>query len=178
MGPRLRRGGARGFAARGIVRKRDREESTVPQASSKERTGRRLLQLGVILFLLGLLVGFAVPALANPRMGLASHLEGVMNGMFLIALGLMWPKLDLSYGLLKATYWLALFATYANLLATFLAAGWGAGIMMPIAAEGHTGTAFQEAVIRGLLVSLSLAMVAACGLVATGLRGAGDTPSS
>src|SRR5574342_565442 len=53
----------------------------------------RLLQLGILLFLLGLLVGFAVPSLANPRLGLASHLEGVMNGLFLVVLGLVWPKL-------------------------------------------------------------------------------------
>lgn len=42
--------------------------------------GHALLQAGVALFLAGLLVGLAVPAMANPRMGLASHLEGVMNG--------------------------------------------------------------------------------------------------
>ena len=60
----------------------------------------------------------------------------------------------------------------ANVLATFLAAAWGAGVMMPIAGQGHAGTATQEAVIRVLLVSLSLAMVAACVLIATGLRGA------
>ncbi len=143
--------------------------------SSRERTGRRLLQLGVMLFLVGLLVGFAVPVVANPRMGLASHLEGVMNGMFLMALGLMWPKLELSDGLLSATYWLALFGTYANLAATFLAAVWAAGVMMPIAAQGHAGTSLQETVIRVLLVSLSLAMVAVCLLVATGLRGPGRT---
>lgn len=139
----------------------------------QERTGARLLQLGVLLFLLGLLVGFAVPALANPRMGLASHLEGVMNGMFVIALGLLWPKLRLSPPLLRATFWLTAFGTYANLTATFLAAAWGAGAMMPLAAQGKTGTAVQEGAIQLLLVSLSLAMVAVCGLVLFGLRGGG-----
>ena len=39
-----------------------------------------LLQLGILLFLIGLLTGFVIPKLANPRMGLASHLEGVLNG--------------------------------------------------------------------------------------------------
>ena len=61
--------------------------------ATQAQTGRRLLQLGIILFLLGLLTGLAVPALANPRMGLASHLGGVMNGLVLVALGLMWPRL-------------------------------------------------------------------------------------
>jgi len=31
------------------------------------------------LFLLGLLTGVAVPAVANPRMGLASHVEALMK---------------------------------------------------------------------------------------------------
>jgi len=49
----------------------------------------RLLQFGYGLFLLGLLTGLGIPLLANPRMGLSSHLEGVMNGIFLIGLGLV-----------------------------------------------------------------------------------------
>jgi len=47
------------------------------------------------LFLLGLLTGFAVPALKNPRLALSSHLEAVLNGMFLVLLGLLWPHLQL-----------------------------------------------------------------------------------
>lgn len=147
--------------------------------ASQERTARRLLQLGVTLFLLGLLVGLAIPALANPRMGLASHLEGVMNGLSLIALGLMWGKLHLSARLLGATFWLAAFGTFANLLATFLAAAWGAGRMMPIAGQGQVGGAGQEIVISGLLVALSIAMIAVCVLVLLGLRtpAEGDRPA-
>ena len=131
------------------------------------------MQLGIVLFLLGLLAGFAVPSLANPRMGLASHLEGVMNGTFLVALGLLWPKLVLSTRLLKATLWLAVYGTFANWMATLLAAAWGAGGSMPIAGLSHTGTAGEEGVIELLLISLSLAMVSVCGLLLTGLRGSG-----
>lgn len=146
--------------------------------SSRDRTGHRLLQLGVLLFLLGLLIGFAVPVLANPRMGLSSHIEGILNGIFLIALGLMWPRLNLSPRLLAATFWLALFGTFANVAATFLAAAWGAGgAMMPIAADGFAGTDPQEAIIKVLLISLSIAMIAVCGLVLAGLRGGGHPPS-
>src|SRR5262249_15099176 len=111
---------------------------------SQEHTGHRLLQLGIVLFLLGLLVGFSVPALANPRMGLASHLEGVMNGLFLVTLGLIWPRLALSARLLATTFWLAIYGTFANWTATLLAAAWGTGRTMPIAAQGHTGTPGQE----------------------------------
>jgi hydroxylaminobenzene mutase len=142
---------------------------------SQSRIAHRLVQLGVLLFLLGLLVGFAVPALANPRMGLASHLEGVMNGLFLMALGLMWPKVALSERLQTIGFGLAAYGAFANLAATFLAAAWGAGEMMPLAAGDRVGGAGQEAVIRVLLVSLSLADVVVCVLVLVGLR---RTPES
>jgi hydroxylaminobenzene mutase len=58
----------------------------------------QLFELGLILFLIGLLTGFAVPALKNPRMALSSHLEAVLNGMFLVLLGLFWPHVDLPHG--------------------------------------------------------------------------------
>ena len=41
----------------------------------------------MLLFLLGLITGLVVQQLENPRMGLAAHLEGLMNGTFLLALG-------------------------------------------------------------------------------------------
>lgn len=136
---------------------------------AQSRIAHRLLQLGIVLFLLGLLAGLAGPALANPRMGLATHLEGVMNGLFLVALGLVWPRLSLLPRLQTATFWLAVYGTFANLAATFLAAVSGAGAMMPIAG-GRAGDATQEAVISGLLVSLALADIAVCLLVLAGLR--------
>jgi hydroxylaminobenzene mutase len=139
--------------------------------AQQNRTAHRLLQLGVLLFLLGLLSGIVTPALANPRMGLSSHLEGVMNGTFLLILGVVWPKLVLSRRILALTYWLAIYGTFANWAATGLAAVWGAGASsMPIAALRHQGTTVQEAVIHFLLVSLSVAMVAVCVLVLWGLR--------
>lgn len=139
--------------------------------ASQSATAHRLLQLGVLLFLVGLVVGLTLPVLANPRMGLASHMEGVMNGLFLIALGLVWPRLTSSPSMQRLTFALAVYGTFANLVATFLAAAWGAGApMMPIAAGGYAGSSTQELVIRVLLVSLALADMAACVLVLMGLR--------
>ena len=134
--------------------------------------GRRLLQVGIALFLLGLLTGLAVPAFANPRMALASHIEAVMNGTFLVLLGLVWPTLRLSPRLLNAAFWFAVYGAFTNWLATLLAAVWRAGNpMMPLAAQGSVGTPTQELVLKALLVSLALAMIAACVLVLFGLRG-------
>jgi hydroxylaminobenzene mutase len=129
-----------------------------------------LLRAGVVLFLIGLLTGFAIPSLAVPRLGLASHLEGVMNGMFLIALGLLWSRLDLPSWAGSVTFFAALYGTYANWLATLLAAAWGAAGLMPIAGGGLVGSAAAEAIVGALLLSLSLAMILVCLLVLWGLR--------
>ena len=37
----------------------------------REQLGHRLLKWGVVLFLLGLLTGFVIPMMGNPRMGYA-----------------------------------------------------------------------------------------------------------
>lgn len=132
--------------------------------------GHRLLQLGMFLFLLGLLTGLTVPMLDNPRMGLSSHLEALMNGMLLILLGLLWPKLSLPRTPLTIAFWLAVYGTFANWLATLLAAIWGAGASMPIAAGDLKGSATQELVINVLLYSLTFAMIAVAVLVLLGLR--------
>jgi hydroxylaminobenzene mutase len=134
----------------------------------------RAVRLGITLFLLGLLTGLAVPALANPRMALASHIEAVMNGTFLVALGLVWPSLTLRPRLLNAAFWFAVYGAFTNWVATLLAAVWRAGNpMMPLAAQGSVGSPAQELVLKALLVSLALAMIAASVLVLLGLRGPG-----
>ena len=79
-----------------------------------EDAKRRLLWNGMFLFLLGLLTGLVEQQFRNPRMGLAAHLEGVMNGTFLLALGAIWPEIKLSARLTSTTYWTALYGTYAN----------------------------------------------------------------
>lgn len=127
----------------------------------------RLVFLGLILFLIGLAVGMFVQNMANPRMALAAHIQGVMNGMFLVIIGLIWQRLILSSILLKATYLLVIYGTFANLVAVIIAAITGFGKMMPIAG-GLEGTNMFEGLISFLLISLSLSMVAACIIVLIG----------
>jgi hydroxylaminobenzene mutase len=137
--------------------------------------GHRLVQLGFLLFFIGLLTGLAIPALANPRMGLSSHLEGILNGLFLVALGIVWPRLTLSAGATAAAFWLALWGTYANWATNLLAALWGAGsALAPIAAAGFTGTSLQEGLIKIVLVTVVIAMLLTLLLVLWGLRRPAD----
>ena len=134
--------------------------------------GRKLIKYGIILLLLGLLTGFAIPAMKNPRMGLSSHLEGTLNGMLLIIFGIIWPKLRLSTRALKWGYGLVLFGTFTNWLTTFVAGIWGAGAeMMPFAGGDYVGLAWQENLIKLGLLSLSIAMVIVTGILVWGMRG-------
>lgn len=133
---------------------------------------RKLMRYGVLLFLLGLITGFLIPAMQNPRMGLSSHLEGTLNGMLLILFGLIWTKLRLTNKANNWAYRISLFGTFTNWATTFLAGVWGAGSeMMPFAGEGLTGAAWQEVIIKSGLITLSLAMVAVCVILFWGLRG-------
>lgn len=140
------------------------------EISDKELTGNRLVRLGVLLLMIGLITGFVVPLVAIPRMGLASHIQGILNGMLLMILGVIWPKLQLSPRISLITFCLSVYAAFANWLATLLSAIWGAGRSMPIAAAGRTGPAWQEFVVDFLLFSLSLAMIAVTVLLLFGLR--------
>ncbi|MBS9534595.1 hydrogenase [Mycobacterium sp. M1] len=128
-----------------------------------------LIQLGVLLILLGLLTGLAIPKLKNPRMGLSSHLEGVLNGMLLMIVGLIWPRLTLSHAWLSVGFCLVVYAAFANWMATLLGAAWGARTLMPIAAGDHGTSSGREGVIGFLLVSLALSIIAASVLILVGL---------
>ena len=110
-------------------------------------------------------------------MGLASHLQGITNGLVLLAFGLVWPRLALPSGARLAAFWLSVYGTWANWFATLLAAAWGAGAMMPMAGGGREGSPLQELVVTGLLLSLSAAMILACGLVLAGLRPGSTRPA-
>ena len=103
-----------------------------------------------------------------PRMGLSAHLEGVMNGMFLVILGLIWNKLVVNCKWLTYTFWLTVYGSFANFVAVSIAAITGAGEMMPIAG-GKEGTSVVEGLISFLLISLALAMIFVCVIVLTGL---------
>jgi cytochrome bd-type quinol oxidase subunit 1 len=71
------------------------------------------------------LTGFIIPLTANPHAGLASHLEGVMNGTFLLALGCAWSELRLGALAGRFVHALLTFGAWANWAATLLSASAG-----------------------------------------------------
>jgi (hydroxyamino)benzene mutase len=135
-----------------------------------EDSKRRLLWHGMFLFLLGLLVGFVEQKFTNVRMGLAAHLEGVMNGIFLVALGGVWTEVRLSPRLKVAAYWGALYGAYANWALTTLAAIFGTAALSPITAAGHSAQPWQESVVTIGFMSVGIVIVATSILILWGLR--------
>ena len=138
------------------------------ETTAQNKQGSMLVFLGFVLFLLALIIGLFVLNVVNPRMALSAHLSGVMNGMFLIILGLVWERLILSHNLLKLTYVLVLYGTFANVVAATIAAITGFGGMLPLAG-GKEGTGVTEVLISFLLITLALCMLSVCLMVLTGL---------
>lgn len=123
---------------------------------------------GVLLFLLGLATGFAIPAFRSSRIGLSAHLTGVQSGTFLIALGLIWPKIALwpsMSNLIGHAIWISLYMIYGSLV---LAAAFGAGRDLPIAGGGISSTRAKQVTVTALMGSGSLAVLAAVAAVLIG----------
>jgi len=132
---------------------------------------------GMCLFVLGLFTGFAEAHFANVRMGLAAHLEGVMNGIFLLALGAAWTYVNLPPAATKIAFWAVLYGTYINWFFTTLAAIFGTAALSPITGAGHTGLAWQEKFVTAGFMSVGIAIVIASVLIAWGLRKDSQTMS-
>ena len=126
---------------------------------------------GMLLFLLGLITGLLEQRFTNVRMGLAAHLEGVMNGIFILALGTAWNEVRLPHPVKATAYWTALYGAYANWLVTSMAAAFGTAASSPITSAGHSGQPWQESVVAVGFLSVAIAIIATSILVPWGLRG-------
>jgi hydroxylaminobenzene mutase len=118
----------------------------------------------------GMMTGFFEQRFANMRMGLAAHLGGVLNGVFLIALGAVWTEVRLPPSAKTVAYWTVLYGAYVNWLTTALAAVLGTAALSPIAAEGHRGLPWQETLVTAGFVSVGIVMVASAVLILWGLH--------
>lgn len=129
---------------------------------------QQLLILGAILFLIGLLSGMVVEKMPNSRMGLAAHLEGVMNGMFLIVIGLSWEKLSLSNRNKAITFWLLAYGTFSNWVFIQAAAILRTSEMTPLAGAGFKGEPWAESLITGGLTTVAISMISAAVFLVIG----------
>ncbi|MGN6517286.1 MAG: hydrogenase, partial [Rhizomicrobium sp.] len=117
---------------------------------------------GVLLFLLGLLTGFAIPALKAPRIGLSAHLAATQMGVALIAFGFLWERLTFWNGWsapLAHVLWISFYIVWAAIL---LGGIWGTGRALPIAGAGHVAAKWQEQIT---LLPLALGSFGGLGVI-------------
>jgi hydroxylaminobenzene mutase len=134
------------------------------------QTRRNLLWHGMLLFFLGLCTGLLEQQFSNPRMGLAAHLEGVMNGILLLVIGAIWADVQLSLRTKAIAYWATLYGAYANWAVTLLAALFATSAMSPVTGAGHAAAPWQERLVTLGFVSVGVAILVAALLMLWGLR--------
>jgi (hydroxyamino)benzene mutase len=134
------------------------------------RQGLRLLQISVALLLFTSLLGFAIPYVAAPQLGLAAHKLGGLQSILLMAMGLAWPRLNLNTAALRIAFWFFIYAAFAILVAYLLGAIWGAGSeTMSLGGGTAHGSAFQEGTIRLVAYSCAPTGLISFALVLWGL---------
>ena len=130
---------------------------------------RRMVWHGMFLFLIGLVTGTQERRFTNMRMALSAHLEGVMNGTFLIALGAAWDHVELPRPVERLARWTALYGTYGNWLFTTVGAALGTAAANPILSEGHRGNPSQERAVLLGFRSMRYAFLTSVVLIVWGL---------
>ena len=143
------------------------QDTTV--SGSMQTANRQMMWHGVLLFLIGLVTGMQERRFTNMRMALSAHLEGVMNGTFLIALGAIWGNVELPPRVAAAARWAALYGTYGNWLFTTFGAAFGTAAHNPILSEGHHGKPWQERVAGAGFRSMAYSILVAVVLILFGL---------
>ena len=131
----------------------------------------RLMRLGALLLLAGLVMGPFMMRLAIPRVGLTAHLTGIGDGVMLMVMALVWPWLKLSRLWSRIGAALMAVSLPGIWLALLLGAALNIGSIAPLAAgPGHDGGGpFWTPLATGILVGSSLLLVAAVIILLVGL---------
>jgi hydroxylaminobenzene mutase len=140
-------------------------------SNNLSRQGHRLLQIGIALFLFTSFEGFAVPYFAVPNLGRSVHTLSAFSGVLLLALGLVWPRLNLNTVAAPIAFWFLIYSDLATIASFLMAALWGAGnSIMPLAAGAAHGTHFQETAIAVVAYSAAPTGITSFALILWGLR--------
>lgn len=151
-----------------------REDGSTREASHRCRHARILVGAGILLFAVSLINGFLIHGMAIPRLALSAHLVGLIGSSFLLGLGALWPRLNLTGRWSRVGTTLALGGFIGGWLVYLSAAGLGAGEMFPILSGGAAGPPLIEHVLGLSLLVVFLAFLGLVVIVRAGLRGAND----
>src|SRR5262245_32854047 len=69
--------------------------------------------------------GFVIPYFAVPNLGRSVHTLSAFMGVLLVALGLLWPRLDLGATAARTAFWLLIYSALVTIMSFLLAALWG-----------------------------------------------------
>ena len=134
-------------------------------------TERHVCIAGVALFLFGLLLGFVVPIFPDKQSVLNAHLTALGSGTFLIAIGFLWRRLNLSTKtstIFAHILWISFYVLEAGLTLDAASA----------AGQGHEQSTVGHSV-AGLLNAIgAIPMTIAVVVVLVGLVKARNVPSS
>lgn len=131
--------------------------------------GRKLIILGLVLFLIGLIQGALIPSFHNPRMALSAHLAAVQSGMAMAIFGLIWALVDLKERNLKIAYYTNIIGLYAVWFAISLGAAMGASRALPIAGQGFSASSTAETVVELIVMTGAVVTVISVSLIVLGL---------
>jgi (hydroxyamino)benzene mutase len=146
-------------------------QSQLMDSIQSENFKRRLLWHGLFLCTLGFIVGFFIPLYANPRAGLATHLLGITEGLFIAVIGFCYPQLKLPYWVAIANFWMLLFSAYIGIVGEFLGATFGLTRVFIITAIGFKETIpWLETVVEVSIKGISSFIILSCFIVLYGLR--------
>lgn len=138
-----------------------------------ESGGRQILLHGLVLVLVGLLWGLAIPGTPYPRLALTAHIQFVTNGLLLavLAIILLSQKARLGGGSVLVMV-LAAWAIWPMVVSEAANAWWGTALMLPLAAKeagASGGRLWQERVVQVTHVVAALALIVAWGLLLLGV---------
>ncbi len=144
---------------------------------------RQILIHGMVLVLIGLVWGLAVPGTPYPRLALGAHIQLVTNGMLLIVQATALLTLPHSVGpksvrVMVVAAWL----TWAMAMSEVANSWWGTTQMLPIAARqagAAGGQPWQELVVTLTHIAAGVGLIIAWLLLVVGFlkrtSGAGTT---
>jgi len=161
-----------------LVSSERRRERLHRKDSCMRSADRRLMWHGMFLFLFGLVAGQQERRFTNMRMALSAHLQGVLNGTFLIALGAVWDHVELPPRAEKAAWLSALYGTYGNWLFTTLVAAMGTAAANPTLSHGHRGKPWQEKATEWGFRSIAYSIFVSVVLILWGLSRRWAAPST
>jgi hypothetical protein len=138
---------------------------------------QRMVFHGSAMILLGLLAGLPFAFVltgdlaGDPRAWRMAHLEGLLNGLLVIAAGSVMARLVLDDGTKKLVCWSLIGMGYANLVASVLGAGFGVRGLSP-------AMPVSNIVVYVLFMGAVVAVLLAVGLMMYGTRASAPLPEA